>query len=50
MQCLIVNVTADNDVLEGEETFTVELNTAETVILGNSKSTITITNNHGNWC
>ena len=49
MQCLIVNVTPDNDVLEEEETFTVELITAETVILGNSMSTITITDNHGNW-
>ena len=46
-QCLDVTITEDT-VLEGAETFTVTLTTADTVVmLGNNEITVTIIDNEG---
>ncbi len=47
MQCLGVSIIDDSNAMEGEETFIVTLTTSDTVILGNSTTTITITDNNG---
>ena len=47
MQCLNVTIT-DDAALEGAETFTVTLTTADTVVmLGNNETTVSITDNEG---
>ena len=42
VQCLSISITADGDVLEGEEAFDVTLTTPDMLVLGNFKTIIII--------
>ncbi len=45
--CLVVSIIDDGDAFEGLETFVVTLTTLDTVILGISMTTVTITRTSG---
>ena len=50
MRCVSVSIVDDGDPLEGDETFTVTLTTASSVILTQGTTDITITDSNGMDC